>query len=139
MLPAKIMLAFHFWWFDWHDMVTKVPVPSASGITNVPPPNFFSILQNLRFGVFTLLPEYPLRYCCFTASAGGRNHGGGRVQALIGEETGEKSRCGKQNAGGIKTGGGGMFVIPDAKGTCTFVNMSCQSNHMKWNASMILA
>ena len=33
MLPAKIMLAFHFMWFDWHDMVTKVPVPSASGIT----------------------------------------------------------------------------------------------------------
>ena len=30
MLPAKIMLAFHFMWFDWHDMVTKVPVPSAS-------------------------------------------------------------------------------------------------------------
>ena len=27
MLPAKIMLAFHFMWFDWHDMVTKVPFP----------------------------------------------------------------------------------------------------------------
>ena len=26
MLLAKIMLAFHFMWFDWHDMVTKVPV-----------------------------------------------------------------------------------------------------------------
>ena len=23
MLPAKIMLAFHFMWFDWHDMITK--------------------------------------------------------------------------------------------------------------------
>ena len=34
---------------------------------------------------------------------------------------------------------GGTFVIPDAKGTGTFVNMSCQSNHIKWNASMILA
>ena len=56
MLPAKIMLVFHFIWFDWHYMVTRVPVPSASGITNVPPPNFCSILQNLRFGVFTLLP-----------------------------------------------------------------------------------
>ena len=56
MLPAKTMLAFHFMWFDWHDMVTKVPVPLASGITNVPPPDFCSILQNLRFGVFTLLP-----------------------------------------------------------------------------------
>ena len=53
MLPAKIMLAFHFMWFDWHDMVTKVPVPLASGIMNVPPPDFCSILQNLRFGVFT--------------------------------------------------------------------------------------
>ena len=63
MLPAKIMLAFHFMWFDWNYMVTKVPVPLASGITNVPPPDFCSILQNLRFGVFTLLPEYPLRYC----------------------------------------------------------------------------
>ena len=63
MLVAKIMLAFHFMWFDWHDMVTKVPVPLASGIMNVPPPDFCSILQNLRFGVFTLLPEYPLRYC----------------------------------------------------------------------------
>ena len=57
MLPAKIMLAFHFMWFNWHDMVTKVPVPLASGITNVPPPDFCSILQNLCFGVFTLLPE----------------------------------------------------------------------------------
>ena len=61
MLPAKIMLAFHFMWFDWYDMVTKVPVTLASGITNVPPPDFCSILQNLHFGVFTLLPEYPLR------------------------------------------------------------------------------
>ena len=26
MLLAEIMLAFHFMWFDWHDMVTKVPV-----------------------------------------------------------------------------------------------------------------
>ena len=68
MLPAKIMLEFHFMWFDWHDMVTKVTVPLASGITNVPPPDFCSILQNLCFGVFTLLPEYPLRYCRFTAS-----------------------------------------------------------------------
>ena len=34
--------------------------------------------------------------------------------------------------------GGGTFVIPDAKGTGTFVTMSCQSNHMKWNAHMIL-
>ena len=88
-------------------MFMKVPVPSASVITNVPPPDFCSILQNLHFGVFTLIPEYPMRYCCFTASAEGGNRGGGRVQALIGEETGEKSRCGKQNAGGIKTGGGG--------------------------------
>ena len=39
----------------------------------------------------------------------------------------------------LQKSGGGTFVIPDAKGTCTFVNMSCQSNHMKWNASMILA
>ena len=61
MLPAKIMLALHFMWFNWHDMVTKVPVPLTSGITNVPPPEFCSILQNLRFGIFTLLPEYPLR------------------------------------------------------------------------------
>ena len=79
MLPAKIMIEFHFMWFDWHDMVTKVPVSSASGITDVLPPEFFSILQNLRFGVFTLLPEYPLRYCRFTASAGGGNCGGGGV------------------------------------------------------------
>ena len=96
MLPAKIMLAFHFMWLDWHDMVTKVPVPLASGITNVTPPDFCSILQNLRFGVFTLLPEYLLRYCCFTASAGGGNRGGGGVQTMIGEETGEKTRRGKQ-------------------------------------------
>ena len=40
MLPSKIMLAFHFVWFDWHDMVTKVPVPLASGITNAHPPDF---------------------------------------------------------------------------------------------------
>ena len=105
MLPAKIMLVFHFKWFDWHDMVTKVPVPSASGITNVPPPDFFSILQNLRFGVFTLLPEYPLRYCSFTASAGGGNCRGGGIQTLKGEETGEKPRRGKQAV--RKTGGGG--------------------------------
>ena len=74
-------------WFDWHDMVTKVPVPLASGTTNVPPPKFCSILQNLRFGVFTLILEYPLRYCRMTASVGGENHGGGVYQALMGEET----------------------------------------------------
>ena len=44
MLPAKNMLEFHFMWFDWNDMVTKVPMPSVAGITNVPPPNFCSIL-----------------------------------------------------------------------------------------------
>ena len=106
MLPAKIMLAFHFMWIDWHDMVMKVPVPSASGITNVPSPKFCSILQNLRFGVFMLLPEYPLRYCRFTASAGGGNCGGGGVQTLKGEETGENPRRGKLYAV-IKIGGGG--------------------------------
>ena len=95
MLPAKIILAFHFMWFDWYEMVTKVPVPSESGITNVPPPDCCSILQNLRFGVFTLLPEYPLRYCLFTASARGGNRGGGGVQTMKGEETGEKPRRGK--------------------------------------------
>ena len=84
MLPAKIMLAFHFMWFNWHDIVTKVPVPSASGITNVPPPDFCSILQNLRFGVFTLLLEYLLRYCRMTALVGGGNSGGSGGQALIG-------------------------------------------------------
>ena len=108
MLPAKIMLAFHFLWCDWHDMVTKVPVSSASGITNVPPPEFCSILQNLRFGVFTLLPEYPLRYCRFTATAGGGNCGGGGVQTMKGEETGEKTRHGKQ-AGGKAVGGEGTW------------------------------
>ena len=87
MLLAKIMLAFHFMWFDWHDMVTKVPVPSALGITNVPPPNFCSILQNVRFGVFTLLPEYFLRYCQMTATVGGGACGGGEKYGLIGEET----------------------------------------------------
>ena len=51
MLPAKIMLAFHFIWFDWHDMVTKVLMPLASGITNVPPPDFCSILPgSLKIG-----------------------------------------------------------------------------------------
>ena len=73
MLLAKIMLDFYFMWFDLHDMVTKVPVPLESGITNVPPTDFYSILKNLRFGVFTLLPEYPLRYCRMTASVGGGN------------------------------------------------------------------
>ena len=107
MLPAKIMLAFHFMWFDWHDMVTKVPVPLASGITNVPPPDFCSILQNLRFGVFTLLPEYPFRYCRMMATVGGGNRGGGVYQALIGEETVERHRRGKIKAAGCKTGGWG--------------------------------
>ena len=68
MLQAKIMLEFHFMWFDWHDIVTKVLVTSASGITNAPPLDFCSILQNLLFGVFTLLSEYPLRYCQMTAN-----------------------------------------------------------------------
>ena len=108
MLPAKIMLAFHFMWFDWHDMVTKVPVPSASGITNVPPPDFCSILQNLCFGVFTLLPEYPLRYCRMTATVGGGTHGEGEYYGLIGEETVEKPRRRRsKKTAGIKTGGGG--------------------------------
>ena len=87
MLPAKTMLAFHFMWFDWHDMVTKVPVPSALGITNAPPPNFCSILQNIRFGMFTLLPEYPLRYCWMTATVVGEDHRGGENYGLIGENT----------------------------------------------------
>ena len=104
MLLAK--LAFHFMWFDWHDMVTKVPVLSASGITNVPPPNFCSIRKNLRFGVFTLLPEYPLRYCRMTATVGGGDRGGGVDYELIGEETVERPRRGKIKATGIKTGGG---------------------------------
>ena len=112
MLPDKIMLAFHFMWFDWHDMVTKIIVPLESGITNVPPPDFCSILQNLRFGVFTLLPEYPLRYCRFTASAGGGNCGGGGGQALIGKATEEKPRRGKLKDAGIKTGGGGSTWDP---------------------------
>ena len=104
MLPVKIILAFHFMWFDWNDMVTKVPVPLASGITNVPPPDFCSILQNLRFGVFTLLPEYLLRYCRFTALAGGGNRRGGGVQTMKVEETGENPCHGKQ--AGSKTEGG---------------------------------
>ena len=107
MLLAKIMLAFHFMWFDWHDMVMKVPVPLASGIINVSPPAFCSILQNLRFGVFTLLPEYPLRYCRMTALVGGGNCRGGVDQALIGEETVERHRRGKIKAAGSKTGGWG--------------------------------
>ena len=102
------MLAFHFMWFDWHDMVTKVPVPSAFGITNAPPPNFCSILQNIRFGMFTLLPEYPLRYCWMTATVGGGARGGGENYGLIWEETVEKPRRGKsKTTAGIKTGGGG--------------------------------
>ena len=86
-LPAKIILAFHFMWFNWHDMVTKVPVSLTSGITNGPPPDFCSILKNLRFGFFTLLPEYLSRYCRMMASVGGDNRGGDVDQALIGEET----------------------------------------------------
>ena len=39
----------------------------------------------------------------------------------------------------LQKSGGGTFVIPNAEGTGTFVTMSCQSNHIKWNASMILA
>ena len=87
MLLDQIMLVLHFMWFHWHDMVTKIPVPSASGITNVPPPNFYSILQNLCLGVFTLLPEYPLRYCQMrTAKIGGGARGGGGYYGLSGEE-----------------------------------------------------
>ena len=94
MLPAKIMLAFHFMWLDWHDMVMKIPVPLASGITNVPPPDFCSILQNLCFGVFTLLSEYPLRYCRMTAKVGVGARGGGGDYGWSGEETVEKPRRG---------------------------------------------
>ena len=108
MLPTKIILAFHFMWFDWHDMVTKIPVPLASGITNVPPPDFCSILQNLRFGVFTLLPEYPLRYCRMTVKIIGGARGGGGDYGLSREESVEKPRHGKiKTTAGNKTGGGG--------------------------------
>ena len=112
MLPAKITLSFHFMWFDWHDMVTKVPVPSVSGITNAPPLNFCIILQNLRFGVFTLLPEYPLRYSRMTTLVVEGNCGGGVDQALIGEETVERPRSGKIKAAGSKTGLGGGTLEP---------------------------
>ena len=106
--PGQIMLAFHFRWFDWHDMVTKIPVPLASGITNVPTPYFCCILQNLCFGVFTLLPEYPLRYCRMTAKVGGMAPGGGGDYVTSREETVEKPRRGKnKTAAGIKTEGGG--------------------------------
>ena len=108
MLPAKIMLAFHFMWFDWHDMVAKVPVPLASGITNVPSPDFCSILQNLGFGFFTLLLEYPLRYCRITATVRGGACWGVSEYGLIGEETVEKPRREKiKSTGRSKTGGGG--------------------------------
>ena len=107
MLPAKIMLAFHFMWFDWHNMVTKVPVPLASGITNVPPPDFCNILQ-ICFGIFTLLLEYPLRYCRMMATVRGGARRGGGDYGLIGEGTVEKPRCGKNKSiAGHKTGGGG--------------------------------
>ena len=95
MLPAKIMLAFHFMWLDWHDIVTKVPVHSASGITNAPPPDLCSILQKLCFGVFTLLPEYPLKYCRMTATVGGGSRRGGGDYGLVEEETVEKPRRGR--------------------------------------------
>ena len=88
------MLAFHFMWVNWHDMVMKVPVPSASGIMNVPSPNFCSILQNIRFGVFTLLPEYPLRYYRLTATVGGGACGGGENYGVTGEEAVEKPQHG---------------------------------------------
>ena len=86
---------------------TKVTVPSASVITNVPPPDFCSILQNLRFGVFTLLPEYPLRYCRMTATVREGARGGGVDYGLIGEEMVDRPRCGKIKAAGSKIGGGG--------------------------------
>ena len=96
MLLAQIMLAFHLMWFNWHDMVTKIPVPLASGITHIPPPNFCITLQNLRFGEFTLLPEYPLRYFRMsTAKIGGGARGGVRDYGSSGEETVEKPRSRK--------------------------------------------
>ena len=115
MLPDKIFLAFHFMWFDWHDMVTKIPVPLASGITNVPPPDFCSILQNLRLGVFNLLPEYPLRYFRMTAKVRGGARGRGGDYGSIEEETVEKPRCRKiKTTAGNKTsrGGGTWEPIP---------------------------
>ena len=108
MIPAKIMLAFHFMWFGWHDMVTKVPVPSASRITNVPPPNFCSIPPKIRFGQFTLLLEYPLRYSRMTLTVGGGACRGGRDYDSSGEDTVEKTRRGKsKTTAGNKTGGRG--------------------------------
>ena len=66
-------------WFDWHGMVTKIPVPSASRITNVPPFDFCTILYNLHFRVFMMLPEYPLQDCWMsTANIEGWARGGGR-------------------------------------------------------------
>ena len=109
MLPAQIMLAFHFMWFDWHDMVTKIPVPLASGITNLPPPDFCTILQNICFGVFTMLQEYPLWYCRMsTEKIGGGACTGGGDDASIKEETMEKQwRRKKKTHAGENTGGGG--------------------------------
>ena len=114
MLPAQIMLVFHFMRFDWHDMVTKIPVPSASGITNVPPPYFCTILHNLHFRVFTMLPEYPLQYCRMSKAniEGGVRRGGGD-DASSGEETVENPRCRKKKTPtGENTGGGGGTLYP---------------------------
>ena len=90
-------------------MVTKILVPLALGITNVPPPDFCTILKNLCFGVFTMLPEYPLRYFRMsTAKIGGGARGGGRDDASSWEETVEKPRRRKiKIPAGNKTGGGG--------------------------------
>ena len=109
MFPAQTILAFHFMWFDWHDMVTKITVPSASGITDVPPPDFCTIMQNLRLGVFTMLSEYPLWYCQMsTAKIGGGARGGGGDDASRREETMEKPRRQKNKTpAGEKMGGGG--------------------------------
>ena len=134
MLPAKIMLAFHFMWFDWHDMVTKVPVPSVLGITNVPPPNFCSILKNVRFGMFTLLLEYFLRYFRMTDTVGGGACGGGENYGLIGEETVEKPWRGRsKTTAGINTGGrGGTWEpIPSREVDDTLLCRAANGDHIR--------
>ena len=122
MLPAQIMLAFHYMWFDWHDMVTKIQVPSASGITKVPPPDFCIILQNIRFGVFTMLPEYPLRYCRPSTVTKGKSvggGGGGAYESSCEEAPAQSTRRTKKKPGtpaGQPTGGGAGMWNPAPAG-----------------------
>ena len=76
LIPAKILLSFHYEWYEWHVEAARLPPPDpGTPIQIIPPPNFADILKNVRTGRW-MPPSIPWRYLG-TSSGGATPRGGG--------------------------------------------------------------